>query len=69
MYVCIFGPHTSGRNLRLPRRCRPLVNHFEYTSHVAVAQADKIKNHGLGQYGAEPANPIILRHHFGNFVH
>jgi len=24
------------------------------------------KNHWLGQYGAEP---IILRHHFGNFVH
>jgi len=26
----------------------------------------KIKNHRLGQYGAEP---IILRRHFGNFVH
>jgi len=26
----------------------------------------RIKNHGLGQYGAEP---IILRYHFGNFVH
>jgi len=26
----------------------------------------KIKNHGLGQYGAEP---LILRYHFGNYVH
>jgi len=27
----------------------------------------KIKNHGLGQYDAEPH--FILRYHFGNFVH
>ena len=26
----------------------------------------KIKDRGLDQYGAEP---IILRYHFGNFVH
>jgi len=27
----------------------------------------KIKNHGLGQYGAEPHYSV--RYHFGNFVH
>jgi len=29
----------------------------------------KIKNHGLGQYGAEPPLFYRLRYHFGNFVH
>jgi len=31
-----------------------------------LAIKNVIKNHGLGHYGAEP---IILRYHFGNFVH
>jgi len=31
-----------------------------------IVLISKIKNHGLGQYGAEP---LILRYYFGNFVH
>jgi len=29
--------------------------------------ASRGRNHGLGQYGVR--NPIILRYHFGNFMH
>jgi len=48
-------------------KLRRFLRHSVDVNSVAPDRPDvKIKNHGLGQYGAEP---IILRYHVGNFVH